>query len=215
MIFSICFVLGDGATCAETDAYSELCYHQNQSAPMCHNGACISCIELNVNEPHWDAVQQKCDSCEELHYNAADNKCVESCPVSAPIAVNHVCKTCYEVSWLKPKWTGNKCDYCYDSYWDGEDCVATCPGDAPKTYAGVCYQCADSLYFNPQNRQCVSQCPDTLPTFNDDKVCVTCLEKDPSAPMWLVHSNGHGECYHCNIRRNYYGDFYNPDLPYY
>lgn len=195
MMIPIYFVLGETATCAETDAYSDLCYSKNQSAPICHDGACISCLEFNINEPRWNAAEERCYSCGSLHYYAASNECVESCPASAPITVNHVCRTCYEVNWRKPKWTGSKCDYCYDSYWDGEDCVQTCPEDVPKTYAGICYSCASSLFFNPESRKCVSTCPDTLPAPNKDNVCVTCLEKDPDIPIWAY--SGRNSRYMC------------------
>ena len=159
-------------------------------------------MELNVNAPRWNSGTQECESCENLNYNIADNECVASCPASAPIPVKHVCRTCYQVSWLKPKWTGEKCDYCYDSYWNGEDCVAACPESTPNVYAGVCYSCSDSLYFSPESGKCVSKCPDTLPVPNDDEVCVTCMEKDPNTPVWLPTDNyGNGKRINCGKLR--------------
>ena len=191
MFIPLCLVLGASAVCTETDSYSEYCFRQDESTPICHNGACISCLTLSINAPHWNTGTQECDSCDELHYYVQSNECLESCPQSAPLSVNHICRTCYEVSWRKPYWTGSKCDYCYDSYWDGEKCVAECPSTAPKVYAGVCYSCSNSLYFNPENRQCVSRCPDTLPAINADKVCATCFEVTPNTPIWGL-SYGYG-----------------------
>lgn len=204
MFIPLCLVLGDSATCTETDAYDDLCYSRNQSAPICHNGACITCLELNINTPHFNEDEKICASCGELHYRVVDNQCVDSCPISAPVTVNHICRTCYEVNWRKPRWTGNKCDYCYDSYWDGEDCVAQCPEDAPKTYAGICYSCPGSLYFSPENRKCVSRCPDSRPSINSDNVCVTCFEKYPDYPAFIATAkNGEGVCYKCRDAADY------------
>lgn len=184
MIFPLCLVLGDAETCVEVDSYSSMCYLQNRSAPICHNNTCISCLEMSANAPHWNADAQECDSCDGLSYYFSENKCVETCPTTAPVSVNRICRTCYEVSWRKPKWTGSTCDYCHDSFWDGEKCVTTCPSTAPNNYAGVCYSCSSSLYFNVESNRCVPKCSDPLPVANKNRVCVTCLELYPNSPIW-------------------------------
>ena len=130
---------------------------------------CVTCATKNILAPVWNASANDCRACETadggVHWDSADEKCVDECPEAAPVFVEQqsMCR---------------KCEKSYGGeFWDGQKCVEECPLAADAEH--VCKPCAeinDKLpFWDAAQRVCVSECPEGFARGRDGaghRVCV-------------------------------------------
>lgn len=152
---------------------------------------CVAC--WMQGDAYFDGEQ--CQACpEELpNWNEKLKKCVSACPRETPMFENGECKTCVEY-------------FASHSLWDAVDgeCVGQCENHQHVMGAdGVCHNCAEiypnrpysdgfyclacteelgGLYF--YDGKCVQECQDDAPVADEHRICRTCGEIDPYAPVW-------------------------------
>ena len=100
----------------------------------------------------------------------------------------------------------------------------TCPKDRPAanvklmrySYDYVCRKCSDmyptvelQLYWNPNTRECVTQCPDETPERGTSKICLACKEISSVYQYWDTETEKCVDsCPHDQVRFVEYDTYY-------
>ena len=139
--------------------YTSFGLYQNYFSDSCVNGQIIGhyCLE-QCPIYSWYSGLGSCSICQyNYFFNYVEKKCNVECKYNSEY------KICYDCEKNNKIFYNNDCiDHCSDVYKIYNEDTKTCIG------------CGEGQYFNTQNNECTSQCPEDSEKDETNKVCYDC-----------------------------------------